>query len=68
MQVDAAPGTCDLEALSRKASDLLLSVLGDRGTHVSSVCAVTALPHAAAVQIDATAQVSSSSQPIGLFP
>ena len=56
--VASAPGFFDQPQVVNGASDLIVSILGERGMHTRAAVGVAALPAGAAVEIDAIIAVA----------
>ncbi|WP_334109174.1 RidA family protein [Methylobacillus sp.] len=56
--VASAPGFFEQHIVANGASDLFLSVLGEKGQHTRSAVGVAALPMNAAVEVEATFEVA----------
>lgn len=57
--VASTPGFTDQHLVANGASDLLVSVLGDKGKHARAAFGVAALPLGAAVEIEAVVELAS---------
>jgi enamine deaminase RidA (YjgF/YER057c/UK114 family) len=56
--INSAPGFGDGPKVMNGASDLMVEVLGDKGKHARSTVGVAALPGNAAIEVEATFEVS----------
>ncbi|MES5100977.1 RidA family protein [Agrobacterium sp. BA1120] len=58
--VNCTPDFIDVSAVINGASDLLVSVFGDRGRHARFAIGVTSLPRGVSVEIEAIARLSKA--------
>ena len=60
--INAAPDFADHPKVANGASDLVVAIFGDRGKHARAAVGAVSLPLGAAVEVDATIEVSAAMQ------